>query len=163
MKIILKIPNDKRNGKQNAKKCAYCDGNFYAIRDTAIYCSDSCKKQFNLEKNKNQKWYSHDPNKGIRLALGTITSWEMPEDKLVFSGDLMSIHAELVDYVSPEQLTKEKESIEILKPFSETQELPESSIQIFTDTNFIEVFRISPAIYKLYVWPWGKDNEKPYV
>jgi NurA-like 5'-3' nuclease len=71
--------------------------------------------------------------------------------------------AELVDYVSPEQLTKEKESIEILKPFSETQELPESSIQIFTDTNFIEVFRISPAIYKLYVWPWGKDNEKPYV
>ena len=50
MKIILKIPNDKRNGKQNAKKCAYCDGNFYAIRDTAIYCSDSCKKQFNLEK-----------------------------------------------------------------------------------------------------------------
>jgi hypothetical protein len=149
--------------KQNAKKCGYCDGNFYAKRDTAFYCSDTCKKQFNLEKTKNQKWYSHDPNKGVRLPFGTVTSWEMPEDKVVFSGELASLYLTLTDYVSQEQLTKENELIEILKPYSETQEWTESSNQIFTDTDLIEVFRISPTVYKLYVWPWDSDNENPFA
>ena len=97
------------------------------------------------------------------MPLGTVTSWEMLEDKLLFSGELTSIHAELVVYVSPEQLTKEKEYIKTLNPFSETQEWSNSSVQIFTDTNFIEIFRILPAVYKLYVWPWSVDNEKPFI
>ena len=106
---------------------------------------------------------SHDPNEGKVLPPGTITSWEMPEDKLVFLGELVSLYCKLTAYVSPDQLTKEKEYIDTLKPFSETKEWLESSIQIFTDNDFMEVFRILPAVYKLYVWPWGDENEKPFI
>jgi hypothetical protein len=158
MKYKIKIANNKRYGK----RCGYCDGNFYAKRATAIYCSDACKKQFNLEKSKNQKWYSHDPNQGIRLPLGTVTSWEMPENKLVFSGELASLYDALTNYLSPLLLTQEKENIEILEPYSDTQEWSESADQIFTDNNLIEVFRISTTIYKLYVWQWDSDKENPF-
>lgn len=158
MKDKRKIPNEKCI----VKKCAFCNGTFYARKNTELYCSGSCKEQYNIEKNKNQKWYSHDPNKGQRLPLGTITSWEMPEDKLVFSGDLIQLYRELPDYLSTEQLTAEKENIENRKPYSETKEWTESSVQILTKENFIEIFRILPSVYKLYVNPWGEDNEKPF-
>jgi len=128
--------------KYITKKCAFCNANFYAKRNSAKYCSDSCKAQYNKEKRKTQNWYYENPNKGKRLPLGTVTSWEMAEDKLVFSGDLTSLYWELPKYMSQEQLSKEKEYIENRKPFSETHEWFESANQIFTNENFKEVFRI---------------------
>jgi hypothetical protein len=68
----------------------------------------------------------------------------------------------LSDKISEDQLTQEKEFIEKLKPFSESKEWVESSLQIFTARDFMEVFRISQDEYKFYVWPWGQDNECPF-
>lgn len=147
----------------NKKECAFCGEPFYAKNDKAKYCSDSHKVQFSQMVKKSHQWYSHNPNEGKVLPIGTVTSWEMPEDKLVFSGEMASLYYELAAYVSPEQLTQEKEYIEALKPFSETKEWTESSVQIFTDENFMEVFKILPSVYKLYVWQWGSDNEKPFI
>jgi hypothetical protein len=143
------------------KECAFCHDPFYAKRNSAKYCSDSCKVQFNT-KNKNHPWYNNDPNEGKTLPPGTITSWEMPEDKLVFVGDYSSLLQKLTTYVYPHKLFEEKEYIPNMQPFSQTKDWKKSADQIFSDENFMEVFRISPDEYKLYVWPWGEDNEKPF-
>ncbi len=88
----------------------------------------------------------------------------MPEDKLVFIGDLASLYFELDNYeTSPNELTKEKDLIEQLDPYLITNDWGESMTQIFTDEFSIEVFRIFPAEYKLYVWPWDADNPKPFI
>jgi hypothetical protein len=136
------------------KKCAYCNGTFYAKRNTGTYCSDTCKVKFSKRKTTTQQWYAQDPNEGKKLPPGTITSWEMPEDKLLLRGSKASIIAKLTDLVSEEQLIEEKEFIEKAKPYFASSDWNESVVQIFTDENFIEVFRIFPDDYKLYVWPW---------
>ncbi|KPK82816.1 MAG: hypothetical protein AMS27_13935 [Bacteroides sp. SM23_62_1] len=62
-----------------------------------------------------------DPNEGKILAPGTIPSEEIPEDKLVFTGDLASLYRILGSYVlSHEDLADEKKFIEKLDPYSET-------------------------------------------
>jgi hypothetical protein len=104
------------------KECAFCGEPFYTKTDKAKYCSDSHKVQFSQMVKKSHQWYSHDPNEGKVLPSGTLTSWEMPENKLVLTGDLASLYSKLAAYVTPEQLSKEEEYIETLKPFSETKE-----------------------------------------
>ena len=145
------------------KECAFCEDVFYAERNSATYCSDSCKEKFYLRKKTTPQWYDHDPNEGKKLPPGTVTSWEMPEDKLVFYGDLYSLYRKLAEFLSPKQLEEEKAFILNSQPYSKTSDWSESATQIFTDEYFMEVFRIFPDRYKLYVWPWGEDNEKPFV
>jgi len=154
----------KKNLDSNriVKQCAFCNRTFYAKRNTATYCSDSCKVKFSIRKRTTPQWYNHDPNEGKKLPPGTITSWEMPEDKLVLRGNKASIIAKLSELVSEEQLLQEKEYIEKLKPYSESSDWTVSAFQILTEENFMEVFRIFLDDNKLYVWPWGKDNEKPF-
>ena len=146
----------------NAKNCAVCNSVFHTQSHNARYCSVSCKRLFFKEKKRNQKWYVMDPNRGKTLPMGTITSWEIPEDKLVFSGDLESLYPKLSEYLSPEQFVKEKECILKLRPYSETGEWVDSSVQIFTEENFMEVFWISPNTYKFYVLKWENDDERPF-
>jgi len=86
----------------------------------------------------------------------------MPEDTLALKGDLQSVYSKLSNLVTAEQLVTEKGYIEKLKPYPETYDWVESSVQIFADENYIEVFRIAQNEFKLYVWPWDADNEKPY-
>ena len=124
------------------KECAFCSKPFYAKSDRAKYCSDSHKVLFSQLVKRSHQWYSHDPNDSKVILPGTVTSWEMPEEKLVFVGDLLQLKSELSTYMSPEQLTKEILNIEENKPFSETKEWLESTDQIFTQENFIEVFRL---------------------
>jgi hypothetical protein len=101
-----------------------------------------------------------DPNEGKRLPPG---SWNMPEDRLVFFGNINQLHKELLKYLSALQLIKEIQNIISLLLFSKTREWFVSSTQILTNENMMEVFRTLPEVYKLYVWPWGEDNEKPFV
>lgn len=143
------------------KECAFCSAPFYTSSDRAKYCSASHKVQYSQLVKKSHQWYSHNPNEGKVLPPGTVTSWEMPESTLVLSGNMMQILSELSKHLSTEQLIVEKENIENRKPFSVTKEWIESVVQIFTDTNFIEVLGISPGVYKLYIEPWGDNNENP--
>jgi len=159
----MKRKRKPKEGNFIVKKCSYCFRTFYAKRRTAKYCSDNCKVQYNKNGNKNQRWYNENPNKGKAIPPDVITSWEMPEDTLVLKGDLQSVYNKLSTLVTAEQLVAEKEYIEKLKPYSETYEWGESSVQIFTDENFIEVFRTAHNEYKLYVWPWDEDNEYPFA
>jgi hypothetical protein len=158
----MKSKRKPSKGKFIVKTCAFCGDTFYAKRNSAIYCTDSCKVKFFIRRTTTPQWYSHDPNEGKKLPPGTVTSWEMPEDKLVFTGELKQLYNELPNYMTSSQLIKEKEFIEKHKPFSETNEWIASASQIFTDENFIEVLRILPNRYKLYVMPWGEDNENPF-
>ena len=87
-----------------------------------------------------------------KLPPGTVTSWEMPEDKLAFNGDIVSLYSKLSGKLSKEQLIEEDVYIKNLKPYSETSDWVESSVQIFTDEDFMEVFRTFQNEYKLYVW-----------
>src|ERR1035437_9882244 len=159
----MRIRKIKPANGYNKKECAFCGEPFYTKTDRAKYCSDSHKVQFSQMVKKSHQWYSHNPNEGKILAPGTFTSSEMPEDKLIFSGEQASLYHELAAYVTQEQFSKEKECIDTLKPFSETKEWTESSVQIFTDNDFMEVFRILPTVYKLYVDPWSADNENPFI
>lgn len=145
-----------------AKACKFCYRTFYAKRESAKYCSDSCKVRYNREFNCNRNWYSHDPNAGRVIPAGTVTSWEMPEDKVIFRGDIENLYQKMSDYLSDIQLQNESTYIENLKPFSESKEWLKSTSQIFTKTDFIEVLRVSSKEYKLYVWPWDMDNENPF-
>ena len=158
----MKNVNSGRINGYFKKECAFCCKPFFARSNKAKYCSDSHKVQFSQMVKMSHQWYSQDPNEGKLLPPGIVTSWEMPEEKLVFSGNLKQLQCELSIYISPEQLTIEIENIENHMSFSETKEWIKSATQIFTDKNFIEVFRILPSKYKLYVWPWGTDNEKPF-
>lgn len=153
----------KPEGKYIIKICEYCNVKFYAKRKTARFCCDACRVYYYLEKHRTDNPFGYDPNEGKILPPGTIPSQEMPEDKLVFIGDLASLYRELINYTtSPEEFNNEKEFIEQLDPYSITNDWGVSMTQIFTDEFYIEVFRIFPAEYKLYVWPWGDDNPKPF-
>jgi hypothetical protein len=158
----MKLNSEILDSVFNATKCAFCDTVFYTKSHSARYCSTSCKKQFFKEKKKNQRFYDVDPNRGKTFPRGTVTSWEIPEDKLVFSGDSETLYHKLSDFISPKQFTEEKKYILKLRPFSAIGEWCESATQIFTEENFMEVFRVLPDEYKFYVWPWGEDNKKPY-
>lgn len=150
------------NSVYTMKKCAFCFNEFHSKSHSARYCSTSCKTQFFKEKNKNQRWYITDPNRGKTFPLGTVTSWEIPEDKLVFTGDLESLIPKLSEFVPSEQLAKEMACILKLKPYTKTGEWQDSSVQIFTDEYLIEVFLITWKVFKLYVWLWGVTNKKPF-
>ncbi len=153
----------KPKGKYIIKICEYCNAKFYAKRNTARFCCDACRSYYFQEKHKTDHPLGFDANEEKILPPGTIPSQEMPEDKLVFIGDLSSLSRELKNYIaSPEELTNEKEFIDQLDPYSITNDWRESMNQIFTDEFFIEVFRIFQAEYKLYVWPWSADNPKPF-
>lgn len=107
----MKLKGKISDSVLHAKNCAVCDRVFHTTSYNARYCSASCKRQFFKAKQKNQRWYSVDPNIGKTLPMGTITSWEIPEEKLVFSGDLESLYPKLSEYLSPEQFVFKKESI----------------------------------------------------
>ncbi len=149
----------KPEGKYIIKICEYCYAKFCAKRNTARFCCDACRSYYYQEKHRIDHPLGFDANEGKFLPAGTIPSQEMPEDKLIFIGDLASLYRELKQYItSPKELINEKESIEQLDPYSTTHDWEESITQIFTDEFFLEVFRIFPAEYKLYVWPWDDDN-----
>ena len=153
----------KPEGQYTIKICEYCNAKFYAKRNTARFCCDACRSYYFQEKHKTDHPLGFDANEGKILPPGTIPSQEIPEDKLVFIGDLSSLYREIKNYIaSTEELTNEKEFIEQLDPYSITNDWQESMSQIITDEFFIEVFRIFPVEYKLYVWPWGADNPKPF-
>ncbi|HDY69094.1 hypothetical protein LCGC14_2838490 [marine sediment metagenome] len=153
----------KSDGKYITKICEYCNAKFYAKRKTAKFCCDACRVYNHQEQHRSDNLFGYDPNKGKLLAPGTIPSQEMSEDKLVFFGNLASLYRELKNYIkSPEILINEKEFIEQLDSYSITNDWRVSMTQIFTDEFSIEVFRIFPAEYKLYVEPWGDDNPKPF-
>lgn len=153
----------KPEGQYIIKICEYCNAIFYAKRNTARFCCDACRSYYFQEKHKTDHPLGFNTNEGKILPPVTITSQEMPEENMIFIGDLASLYIELDNYVtSPEELAKEKDFIEQLDPYSITNDWRESMSQIFTDEFFIEVFRIFPAKYKLYVLPWGADNPKPF-
>ncbi len=153
----------KPNGKYIIKICEYCNAKFYAKRNTARFCCDACRVYNHLEQHRTDHPLGNDPNEGNLLAPGAIPSQEMPEEKLVYIGDLASLYRELKCYItSPVEFNKEKEFIEQLDPYSMTNDWEISITQIFSEEYFIEVFRVLPSEYKLYVWPWGDDNPKPF-
>ncbi len=154
----------KPKGQYTIKICEYCNAKFYAKRNTARFCCDACRSYYFQEKHKTDHPLGFDANEEKILPPGTIPSQEMPEDKLVFIGDLSSLYRELKNYIaSTEELTNEKEFIEQLDPYSITNDWRVSMTQIFTDELDIEIFRIFPAEYKLYVLPWGNDNPKTFI
>jgi hypothetical protein len=144
------------------KTCAFCGDVFSAKRKSAVYCSDSCKVKFHIRKTTRPQWYEVDPNEGKKLPPGTVTSWNMPEDRLIFFGNKDQLYQELRKYLSELQLIEERQNIISLLPFSKTNDWFDSSTQILTNENMMEVFRTLPDLYKLYLWPWGDDNEKPF-
>ena len=103
------------------KNCEYCNRIFYAKRNTAKYCSNSCRQKEYLSYKRFHQAYYQDPNKGKKIPPGTIPSFNMPEDELVFKGDLVNLYSKLSDYISDVQLIDEKDRIVVLKPFSKTK------------------------------------------
>jgi len=144
------------------KHCAFCNSVFHSVSHSARYCTEKCKQEFFKEKKKNQKWYDIDPNRGKSFPLGTITSWEIPEEYLVTECDINTLLGNLLDYLHPNQLIEERHFILDLKPYSEEGDWFKSSVQIFTNNYFMEVLRAYPERYKLYVKPWESDDEKPF-
>jgi len=104
----MKKKNKISNSNSIVKTCAFCADVFYAKRESAIYCSDSCKVKFHIRKTTTPQWYDVDPNEGVKLPPGTVTSWEMPENKLVLSGNLNQLYQELPKYLSALQFTEER-------------------------------------------------------
>ena len=141
------------------KRCAFCSTYFYAMRSSAKYCCNSCKQKQYLAKKEDQKSYTRNENQDEKLPVKSPYESEMTEDKLVFAGDLTNLFHKLIEYLSDDQLIEEEENISNLLPLRETGEWAESSIQVLTDQEMIEVFRIMPDVYKLYVCPWEDDNE----
>jgi hypothetical protein len=134
------------------KTCLFCRKTFYAKRDSAKYCCESHKVQYNNWVK--TAYYDNDPNEGTELPPGTITNQQMSENKLIFQGDKDSLYLKLLEIVSEEHLLLEKEFIENLIPFSTVKNWPKSTAQAFTDEYFMEVMRISPQEYKLYKESW---------
>jgi hypothetical protein len=113
----------KPDGKYIIKICEYCNAKFYAKRKTAKFCCDACRVYNHLEQHRTDNPLGYDPNKGKLLAPGTIASQEMPEEKLVYIGDLASLYHELKNYfTSPAEFIEEKEFIEQLDPYSITND-----------------------------------------
>jgi len=97
----------KPNTNYIIKRCQYCNGIFYAKRTTAKFCSDTHRIYYNKEKNRSANYFGKDPNEGAWLPPGTIPSNEMPESKLVFTGDLASILVEITEYLTKEEHDRE--------------------------------------------------------
>ena len=153
----------KPDGKYIIKICDYCNAKFYAKRITARFCCDACRVYNHLEQHRTDNPLGYDPNEGKLLAPGTIPSEEMPEEKLVYKGDLASLYRELKSYITSSiEFIEEKKIIEQLDPYSRTNDWAVSMTVMFSEEYFIEVFRVLPTEYKLYVWPWGDDNPKPF-
>ena len=140
------------------KTCLFCRKIFYAKRNSAKFCNESHKVQYN--KWAKTTYYDHDPNEGKVLHPGIIINPNIPEDKLIFQGDKDSLYRKLLECLSEEQLFHEKEFIEELIPFSTVKNWLKSSAQVFTDEYFMEVMRISQQEYKLYKESWQENNEK---
>lgn len=137
------------------KECAFCDRVFYAKRNTAAFCKDSHKQLFfNVKKIIIQDPYFENPNRGKRLASGTMPSRQMSEDEVIFTGSLDTLYHKLSYYLDERQLRKEKILINGLKPIMESKDWHDSICQIFTDLEFMEVFRVTSSKYKLYRSPW---------
>ena len=150
----------KPDGIYIVKICEYCNAKFYAKRNTAKFCCDACRVYNYLEQHRTDNPFGEDPNKGKLLAPGTIPSQEMPEEKLVFMGDLASLYRELAGYITSQiEFQSEKGLIEQIDPYSKTNDWRDSMTQLFPDGYFIEVFRVLPAEYKLYVW--SEENNYP--
>ena len=137
------------------KECAFCDRVFYAKKNTATFCKDSHKQLFfNVKKIIIQDPYFENPNKGKRLAPGTMPSQQMSEDEVIFTGSLDTLYLKLRNYIDEQQLRKEKIFIKGLIPIMESKDYHDSICQIFTDIEFMEVFRVTRRKYKLYRSPW---------
>lgn len=137
------------------KSCAYCDETFYAKSISARFCSDSHKQRFFIVKKIiMQDTYCENPNKGKRLAPGTMPSQQMSEDEVIYTGSLDSLYLKLRSYIDDQQLHKEKIFIDRLKPIIESKDWHNSICQIFTDIEMMEVFRVTSRKYKLYRSPW---------
>ena len=134
------------------KTCLFCRKIFYAKRNSAKYCCENHRVQYNNWVK--TAYYDNDPNEGIELTDGTITNQQMSEDKLIFQGDKDSLYRKLLEIVSEEQLLQEKDFIENLIPFSTVKSCLKSTAQAFTDQYFMEVMRISMQEYKLYKESW---------
>jgi hypothetical protein len=158
----MRINHKKKSEKSIVKKCLFCNEVFYAKRDSAKYCSDSHKVQFHNEVKWAKENYYNDPNEGKVLPPGTIPSWNMPEDKLILTGNKESLIKELSEKLSEIELANEILLIENLVPFSVSATWLKSSTEIFTDIEYIEIIRLLPDQYKLYIWAWGDDNEYPF-
>ena len=160
MKRAIRYYNRHFNVK---KSCTFCDDTFYAKSISALYCSDSHKQRFYTVKKKlTQDPYYDDINNGKRLAPGTMPSLDMPEDKVVFIGDLKNLQSKLAALLSEQQLMDEMRFINKLKPITVSLDWYDSYWQIFTEEDLMGVFRVSPKKYKLYIWPWESENEKPF-
>jgi hypothetical protein len=134
------------------KTCLFCRKTFYAKRDSAKYCCESHKVQYNNWVK--TTYYDYDPNEGKVLPPGIIINPNIPEDNLIFQGDKDSLYRKLLESMTEEQLFHEKEFIEELTPFSTVKNWLKSSAQVFTDEYFMEVMRISQQEYKLYKESW---------
>jgi hypothetical protein len=158
----MKVKHYKKSEKSIVKICLFCDKVFYAKRDTAKYCSDLHKVKFHNWIKWAKENYYDDPNEGKVIPPGTITSWNMPEDKVILSGNKESLINVLSEKLSEIELANEILFIENLIPFSVSSAWLKSSIEIFTDNEYIEIIRVLPDQYKLYFWACGEDNEYPF-
>jgi len=137
------------------KSCAFCDITFYAKSVSAIFCSDSHRQQFYYVKKKIiQDPYFENPNKGKRLAPGTMPSQQMSEEEVIITGSLDTLYLKLHNYIDEQQLRNEKILIARITPIIESKDWSDSICQIFTDKEMMEVFRVTRRIYKLYRAPW---------
>jgi hypothetical protein len=153
---------EKHNqNKFYVKNCSICDATFYAKSNKAFFCSDSCKQQCYLIRKKNRIGYSGDANDGIILPVGTIPSQEMPENTLIFSGELKELIGKLSNYMSQVQIQEEMKFIERIKPIIDSKDWPASAVQLFTDDYFLEVMQINSRIYKLYAEKWESPDQNP--
>ncbi len=147
--------NNKRRRRKIRKSCAFCDRVFYAKKNTATFCKNSHRQLFfNVKKIIIQDPYYENPNKGKRLAPGTMPSQQMSEDEVIFTGSLDTLYLKLRNYIDEQQLREEKIFINKLKPIIESKDWSNSICQIFTDKEMMEVFRVTRRKYKLYRMPW---------
>ena len=135
--------------------CPLCGKVFYAKRQTAIYCSDTCKQTAYQLRKENRNGYEGDLNKNVKLPPGTITSQGSPESDFIFSGTLDELKQFLLEnYLMEEDLEFEMKYVQKLKPICITQLWEDSSCQLHLNSHVIEVMFIHPGCYKLYAHVW---------
>ncbi|MFC2080364.1 hypothetical protein ACFLRQ_02705 [Bacteroidota bacterium] len=157
-------PIKKNTVKKLRKTCVVCEAIFYAKTDRAFFCCNSCKQKFHFTKKAIiNDTYFVNPNHGRKLPAATLPTLQFPEDKKIFEGDYTGLKEHLLKYISIQDYINEKIYIDGLIPVVKSKDYCESSCQIFSDTYFMEVFRINNNFYKFYGWKWGPDNEKPFV
>jgi len=150
------------NVKNIEMKCVICGNIYNAKRKTSKFCSDNCKQICHSLRTQNRNGYFDDANIGVKLGHGIIPSQEMAESLLVFTGSKEELINKLSSYVAEDQILEEMKYLEGILPIVETKDWAESSVQIFTDTFFIEVMQINKTSYKLYAYEWKSDDEKPF-